>query len=72
MKNNLIENEVEEFEEKNIPIKVPINANSNNLNRNNDYINNNYENYDNNLYNKNEIKQIDYSDELNKSKFFNF
>ena len=58
MKNNLIENEFEEFEERNVPIKIPLNSNSNNIQRNN----NNFDNYQ-----RQEVNQMDYSDELNKS-----
>lgn len=61
MKNNIISNEIEEFEEKNIPIKVPVNSNGNR----NMYSNNQENNFTPDSAN-------DYTDELNKSNNFNF
>ncbi len=59
MKNNIIGNETEEFEEKNIPIKVPIitNAHDKLMYRNN--LENNFVNED---------SPNDFTDELTKSK----
>jgi len=58
MKNNIIGNEIEEYEEKNIPIKVPLSAN----NHNKVPIRNNL---DNNFIT--EASPIDITDELTKS-----
>ena len=57
MKNNIINNEFEEFEERNIPIKVPS-------------ISSNKIIYKNNIENiiPSEVNTNDYTDELNKSK----
>jgi hypothetical protein len=58
MKNNIIGNETEEFEEKIIPIKVPMNQN----NHNRVQLRNNI---DNNI--NTDASPIDYTDELSKS-----
>lgn len=62
MKNNIIGNEIEEFEEKNIPIRNPMSGNANNKNQ-----------YRNNLENNfvTEASPIDFTDELTKSKCIN-
>lgn len=59
MKNNIIGNETEEFEEKNIPIKVPLSNNAQNKIQNRNNLENNFET---------EASPIDFTDELNKSK----
>jgi len=63
MKINIIGNEIEEFEERNIPIKVPITNN-----------NQNKVNYRNNLENNfvTEASPIDYTDEFTKSNLYQF
>lgn len=59
MKSDIIGNEIEEFEEKNIPIKVPMTSNTHNKVQ-----------YRNNLENNfvTEASPIDFTDELTKSK----
>lgn len=56
MKNNIINNEFEEFEERNIPIKVPSTSTNKII-------------YKNNIENiiPTEVNTNDYTDELNKS-----
>lgn len=59
MKNDIIGNEIEEFEEKNIPIKVPINTNAQNKVQYRTNLENNF---------VTEASPIDFTDELTKSK----
>jgi len=58
MKNNIIGNEIEEFEEKNVPIKVVMNTSNQNRVQYRNNIENNF---------TTEASPIDYTDELTKS-----